>query len=610
MSKQKDGGHKENKLAKDMEITKEEADKLNEELEKTSQGKQECQTKATKEAWEKGEKQGRKAISDFQDPDLLKNIKIELDKDHIGDDKAKLFLFACACSSRLIPDNRFSTAITGDSSEGKDNLWKTIHRHLPDGWFLDLTRTTIASLEDDVKKFNCIYIGEGNFKGGSNAPIIDTFKQLVEDGIRTLKKDIRKDHKKSRFENQPRKVGIYSTTEDSSDEELATRFCVISVHGSPGKYRLVNENTKKIASNTDLQIDRIERKEKPTWIQNGLKTLKNFDIINIPYAELLEVECRVARSQRDFKRFLNLIRSLAWIRQHNRVQYEYRGCRILVVSAEDFYDAMEIGKEIFDQSLSGFEPRLQRIMDSYKKIVKENSHLVNRDVEGAEKELNWIDRSLIQKDLGIKKRETVQKHIETLTDLNFFTYFNKGNRTYVALKFIDSPSDSPSIYPLITVPKNYLYTLIHDNEDQILNELLDGKRAVKWSLASPDKKICSNILSLTPDRPSISQKNVYTEHELSIIKTLKQKMDGKKWTVDKKQEDPQKNLDQISDLSKINDFCHQFKDNNGFVKEKSILTFIKSGLRKADPDKYYQILLEKGILTFNPGKGVSFTGGM
>jgi len=576
----------------------------------------EAEAERQQELKEKQKKEHEKALqvekdayNDFSDPNLLLNILEELDKDHVGDDKAKLFLFACACSCQLRPEYRFSTAITGEKAEGKDNLWKTVFRHLPEGWFLDLTRATTASLEDDIKDFNGLYIGEGNFEGGANAPIRDTIKQLVEDGISVYKKDKRSDNKKSRHEKQPRKVGIYSTTSHSSDEELASRYCVISVHGSPSKYRLVNEFSKTIAGNIDLQIDQIERKEKSTWIKNGLKTLKNFDFIDIPYAQLLEVEYRDSRSQRDFKRFLNLIRVLAWISQHIRLRYEHRGYNVLVASPEDFYNAIEIGKEIFDQSLSGLEPRLKKVIDTLSKVIKERPGEIRTDIEGADPNLSWVDRTTIQDDLGIKSRDTIQKRVIALSEMNILAYHTRGSRSYIAFKLHSSASNLPSNYPLITVDQKELYQYIKRNEDDIYKELLDGKSTVKWTFLSPKEKESSNILSLENSDRRKTLKNVESTHELSIISRLKEKFDGKNSTVDKNQEDPQKNLDQISDLSKINDFCYQTKDKEGFVKKKAIITFIKNGLNKIDPEQYYHILLQKGILTFYPGKGVCFTGG-
>jgi len=523
------------------------AKNMEEFAEKDAQKTKECKAKADQETYKHAMEQEKKSRELFQHSDILLKIKEELDKDHIGDDKAKLFLFACACSSQLRPEYRFSTAITGDTSEGKDNLWKTVFQHLSDGWFLDLTRITTSCLEDDILDYNGLYFGEGNFEGGVNAPIKDTIKQLVEDGVRILKKDVRKNYKKKRYEDQPRKVGIYSTTEDSKDQELASRYCIISVHGSPSKYKLVNENTKCTASDINKIIDKIERTDIYSWIANGLKLLplSKIDIILIPWAELLEVESRDARSQRDFKRFLNLIRVLAWLCQENRMIYSHRGFNVLIAAAEDFYNAIEIGKEIFDQSLSGLEPRLQRFIDSYSKISKQSGNQTKLETEDKEDaNLTWVDRSLIQKDLEIKKRETVQHRLEQLCSMGLFVYFAKSNRTYVAAKFL-SPSDLPSNYPLITVPQRETYDMIKDNELAILKEKSDGR----WTVKRQKKPILrTSLLSLSfTDRP-ISSKTRTLDNKTSLISTLKQKSDGKNRTVDGQQENKKTQYERVSEV--------------------------------------------------------------
>jgi hypothetical protein len=547
----------------------------------------------------------------FKDPDLLSNIKKELDKDHIGDDKPKLFLFGCANSCKLQPEYRISAAITGDKAEGKDNLWKTIFSHLPEKWFLDLTRTTTAAIEDDIKLFDGIYIGEGNFEGGANAPIKDTIKQLAEDGVRVLKKDARNKNKKSRFEQQPRKVVIYSTTADQRDEELVSRFCVISVRGNPSKYHLVNEHTKQVAGSVELQIEQRERNnpKKESWIKNGLKHLKGFDYIAIPYAELLEVDSRDSRSQRDLKRFLNLIRALAWICQYNRIQYEYQENKILIVDPEDFYNAMEIGKDIFDQSFTGMDPRLLEIINCMKKLIKENPDATRMDFDDAEPGLLWIDRSKIQRELDIKTRDTMIKRMVSLEEKNIVTTYYKGNRAFVAFKFSDSASNLPSNYPLITVDKYTLYALLKQHEQEILRGLLDGHSGVDSTLTAPGNKKSTNLLSLSPEPASISQKSAYISPQSAIITTLKRKIDGQKSTVDENDSDSkQKTLDQSHAMQQLHDYARTCKSKEGFLEKKAVIAFIKNALGKKDPEAYYKKLLQKGILTFYPGKGVLLTG--
>jgi hypothetical protein len=196
--------------------------------------------------------------------------------------------------------------------------------------------------------------------------------------------------------------------------------------------------------------------------------------------------------------------------------------------------------------LSGLEPRLKEVVECLQKIIKENPGAIRTDIEGADPDLVWIDRHLVQKEIGLKSRDPMIERVKLLSDMGILAYFNRGSRAYIAFKYSDSASNLPSNYPLITVDQKELYDYIKRNEDVILKELLDGKSTVKLTFASPDKKINSNLLSLENSYRRQSQKNVHDDHELNIIKTLKQKFDGIKSTVNNKQGDPQQILDSIS----------------------------------------------------------------
>jgi len=553
----------------------------------------------------------------FKNPDLLLNIKKELDKDHVGDDKTKLFLFCCSCSSRLKPNYRFSTAITGDSSEGKTNVWKTIKKHLPDEWFLDLTRITGSSLEDDIKEYDLIYFGEGNFDKGANASIIEQIKQLVEDGMDVIKKDARTNFKQTRREKQPRKVGIYSTTRNCNDEELNSRYCVASTHGSPEKYDRVNKDTLRTAADLNKEIDRLKREDWYTWITLGLRELNKYDIIKIPFGELLSVDSRSPRSQRDLKRFLNLIRVLAWICQYNRLRFSHRGYEILVASPEDFYNAMMIGKEIFDQSFSGLEPRLMEVIESYNKLKDTE---IKQTFEDEPKELVWIDRSKIQRDLGIKTRDTMISRFKKLcADLNIFAYKNCGSRSYVAMKNYDSPSNLPSIYPLITVDANMGYRFIKDNYRRILKDVFDGVSTVDFSLLDEYK---TNLLSL---KNFTVEKAPSTHIDGGLIAELQSKMpkfDGSHSTVEQDSiDDDTINIDGYSfspdDIYKVmvtkpTYEWHHTEITQGLnyspSKGKEVYDFLKkltadpkneTGITRSHEEGYYRLTITKGVGSSN-----------
>jgi len=441
----------------------------------------------------------------LKDFNLLTCIQEELGKDHIGDQKQLLYVFHSALSGQLPPPYRFSCAIAGYSSEGKDNLWKTINRHLPKEWYLDLTRITGASLEDDIRDYNVIYIGEGNFHSGANAHIIDQVKQLSEDGMHIIKKDVRSGYKETRDEKQERKVIIFSTTRDNCDEELTTRYSIIPVHGNPKKYCLVNKNTLEKAGDIDQQIDENERKTKPTWIQKALHLLSPVDHIDIPYASLLEkaIDSRNPRSQRDLKRLLNLIRSITYLHQKNRIKYTYRGYTVLVSTPEDLYNALEIGEDILNQSYTGLEPRLQRIIDCYHTLVQEGQTLEHDDLD-----INyvWVDRSQIQKRLDIKTVNTIRGHMETLANMGGLLYKVIGNRCYIALEPINQPVNNL----LITHHKQDLYNAINEHWDQILLTCLTGKTQV---INRSSNRLKTRLLSIETPRPINNHKNILQTHK-------------------------------------------------------------------------------------------------
>ena len=555
-------------------VSKEEAKKLNKQLAKTRQ-----KPKTTEEILQKEltTEEKKEAIKILEDPELLHKIKFELDKDHIGDNKQKVFLFVNSNSSRLKPEYRFSSALTGNTSEGKTNLWKTIKKHLPDEWYLDLTRITGATLEDDVQEYNLIYFGES----GANKNLLEQIKQAVEDGMDVIKKDLRNDNKTARREKQPRKVGLYSTTKNPKDEELQSRYCTISVHGNQNKYEKVNEYTLSTAGDFTKEIEKDNRSTKPTWIKKCLRVLEYYDVITIPYAPLLLVNSESSRSQRDLKRFLNLIRSITWIHQYQRISFEYNGKKILISSPEDFYNALSIGKEIFDQSLSGLGPRLQEVIDSYIELKEDNKVIPNIDDNAPD--LDWVERNELQKALGVS-RETIKERTEALSDLNIFRIYSKSNRVYIAFADYGSPTNLPTINPLITHGKQSAYELIDRHYPRILEKAIVGKSGVNLSLEYTKSCLFSPRKSLPPKK----DENAYIRQLKDQIINKNQKNRGSESWVDDSLRDKHK---------KAQDIITEFpQENYGYIDFECGTDYIKK-------------CLKRGILTKINETTLSWSGG-
>ena len=374
------------------------------------------------------------AKNNFRSQNLMFLILKELDKDHVGDPKGKLTAFLSCCSGKLLPEYRVSMALRGDSSTGKTNLMKTVLKHLPKHWYVWGTRFTRASLEDDVEPFPIIAFSE---KTQDDPTVIESLKQLSEDGMQVWKHD-KETNKLKDPKFIDRKVCLYSSTEKETDEELATRYIVYTIIKHHDKIKNVINNISKVYRYKDLWISKGRREKKPTWITIGLKQLKDFDVVEIPFAEYILFNNEYSRCQRDVKRFLNLIATYAWLNQYNRYHYEEDGIKTLVASTDDFFWVSYLTIDIFKQTLSNMDRDIEIIVQKYYEMVKQKKHVVlkNKSEEAAlsRRQLYWIRRSDLQKELDISLN-TLKKRCNILNEKGVFIEHRllRGNRAFIAI---------------------------------------------------------------------------------------------------------------------------------------------------------------------------------
>jgi hypothetical protein len=451
---------------------------------------------------------------------------------------------------------------------------------------MDLTRVTRSAIEDNLQNVNLVYFGEE----GANLDLIEIIKQAVEDGLSVFKKDVRDNFKSVRHEVQPRKVGIYSTTRDASDPELMSRYATVCITGSPTKYAKVNESTLHVFSDPDLAIDRSIRNTSRTWINVGLEQLSHADILYIPYASMLTVDSRNARSMRDLKRFCSLIGTLAWICQLNRYVYKHRDKTILVASPEDFWNAYEIGSDIFAQSLSGIETRLQHIIDSYQRIVQKQPALIHKFMRDGKddprynNELSWVERSHIQKDIGISSRDTIRRHVKTLEELGIFTSAWTGNQHFIAFKY-GSPTNPLTKRRLITVAQNEFY---HDLKTKHHTKCY-SKLVAQLVGASPED---SSLLKLVSEEKRAATNS--RKHTQKDIKTSKKREISRSKLVGNRET---KHAGDIKPAD-VHRYCLANYDDEKTISYKQ--------LKKKFPDQFITGLIESQFLKIQPNGNYQF----
>lgn len=358
----------------------------------------ETEDKKAKNKAEYGPEEIENAVAKFQSLTLMHDIFRELDGDHVGDDLQKMLAFMSVSTAYMKPKYRISFRVCGNSTSGKDNLMRAILKHMDPDIVGHYTCQSDKWLARQCRGLGGLYVGELNLlRKGANANILELLKAAIEGGIKHayLDKD-EHGHIMDAENTVPQMMVVYSGTEIRQDDELSTRVLSISVDGGPEQTRAVLE---KLAEKDELSNP--DNEEYHSWIKIGLSQLK-CDVVVVPreIKRVLKSHADAAdvRARRDYKRLLAEIRSSAWL---NQLQRPIENGAVVAVVADVYYALKALGGTL-DQSYTGLEPRLQRVVDE---LV---AHGAKGDV--------WVKQQEIIEKLGLKGKNRQADVFRTLKD--------------------------------------------------------------------------------------------------------------------------------------------------------------------------------------------------
>jgi hypothetical protein len=379
----------------------------------------------------------KKVDKRFYDVDLLEQIHKELDIEHKLDHKEKLALFIIRVTAELnTPSDRVSCALKGDSSAGKDNIFKTVLKLFPDIDNFILTRGTQSALEEEANYVKCIAFSEinANRENGANADLTEVFKQLSEGGTSVLKRD-QNTHEVIHL-NTEQKTLIYATTETETDEELTTRYVVIPVRGFKIKNKIVVDSNLDKVSSPEKYVESSNRKN---WISESISALDHDLEVIIPYSPLLKEKIEdidgnekylfdfsKERIKRDAKRLISLTKAIAWLHQKQRTIKTVKGKKFLYSEPSDFLVAIQLFAEFFNLTYYGMDHRLEKCLKKiYEMEGKHDSDIIQFGYDS--KYYGWILRNKLMEELGIQSITTIKKYVSELKDLQQIETFYDGS---------------------------------------------------------------------------------------------------------------------------------------------------------------------------------------
>ena len=363
----------------------------------------------------------------LESSNLIEEIENDLTAaGYIGEGVNKLLLYLAA-TSRKMPDP-ISVIVASQSASGKSYLIDTVKLLMPEEDVVSMTSLSDQALnylpEDGlVHKF--LVMGEA-----VHAPSVEhQIREMLsakELSRLVAVKDEKTGHLSSKLVRKKVLVSLaISTTSTEVNPENASRCFVVSTDESESQTKEVHR-----AQRSKYSLERLSTREEafPELIARhraAQRLLKILPIVN-PYAHLLDFPARMMRTRRDHERFLDLIASIAFLRQYQKApKADEHGRQYVECDLEDYRIAHRIMSAILPSTLSNFPRSASDLYASFRVLAKakaEDENLSPVEVIVSQREL--------RESTGLSQM-FVKRNLRTLCDYEYLLEvgsFQRGSR--------------------------------------------------------------------------------------------------------------------------------------------------------------------------------------
>ena len=358
-----------------------------------------------------------KALALLREPKLLERIVADFAlAGTVGEDTNKLLGYLIAISRKL--DDPLSGLIVARSAAGKSSLLNAILDFVPDEDKEALTAMTTQALfylpENGLKhKVLAVVEDEGSQSAAYPLKILQSEKKLV---LAVTVKDPDGGLPRTQLKTVEGPVAQFMTsTQAEFDEELANRFLVLSVDEEREQTQRIHDAQRQGETLRGL-LSRLDKQAVLATHHAAQRLLRPLKVI-IPFAETLRFPSDRLRLRRDHKKYLGLIRAIAFLRQFQKPvkSCEHRGqvVQYIEADAEDLRQAQQLAAGVFGRSLDELAPPtrafllvLQGLVKSVadeKKIEPARVRLTRREMR---ERLKWGEAQ-------------VRRHLERLVSLEY-----------------------------------------------------------------------------------------------------------------------------------------------------------------------------------------------
>ena len=315
------------------------------------------------------------ALALLRDPKLLDRVLNDFERvGVVGERTNKLIGYLAATSRKL--DEPLAVVIQSSSAAGKSSLMEAVLSLLPEEDRVQYSAMTGQSLfymgDQDLKHKVLAIVEEEGAERASYA-----LKLLQSEGELTIA-STGKDPQSGRLVTHQYRVEgpvmiMLTTTAIDIDEELLNRCLVLTVDEGRAQTRAIHARQRR-AQTLEGLLEREERRHLLRLHRNAQRLLEPLLVVNA-HAERLSFTDRRTRTRRDHMKYLTLIKTIAFLHQHQRavktVQHRGASLRYIEVEESDIALADRLCTEVLLRSLDELPPQTRTLLEAIAEMTAE-----------------------------------------------------------------------------------------------------------------------------------------------------------------------------------------------------------------------------------------------
>jgi hypothetical protein len=366
------------------------------------------------------------AFAFLKDPNLLTQILEDFETcGYTGEEANKLMGYLAAVSRKL--EDPLSVLVQSRSAAGKSTLQDAVLRFVPREDYEKYTRLTGQALfykDENGLSHKLLAIEEeaGAREASYSIRNLQSAKAL---SIATTGKDpVTGKLKTAEYQVKGPVALMLTTTSVDMDYETQNRFITLTIDESKGMTERILENQRVLETLAGMK-QRREQDKVTVKHQNAQRLLKPLAVVN-PYALKLTFPADSLRARRDHKKYLGIIKTIAFLHQYQREvkSYSIEGENVSYIEVElsDIEKANRLAGEILGQTVGELSAPSRALLGIVRQMVR---------AHGKDKAIYRFTRRDIREFSGWSDFQ-VKTHIQELTDLEYlYSVTGKKGKEYV-----------------------------------------------------------------------------------------------------------------------------------------------------------------------------------